>query len=261
MNASVRLEVAQGIATISLNRPEVMNAMDGDMMRALREAAEQVEHTPAVRAVVVRGEGPAFLAGGDVRLFHANLPRLPQLIVEVGREFNQAILALRRMAKPVLASVHGAVAGAGVSLMAACDLAIAADDTRFNLAYSRIGTNPDGGATWFLPRMVGERKAMELALMSENLDAAAALDLGLINWISPAVDLAAQTQKLAQRLAQGPTVAYGAAKALIHRADGEALAAHLEAEIQAFSRCARTRDLAEGVTAFVEKRTPVFKGE
>ena len=128
-----------------------------------------------MRAVVLRGAGPAFLAGGDVAFFHANLPRAAGIIREWRGELHHAILALRRAPKPVLASVHGAVAGAGVSLLAAADLAIAAADATFTLAYSRIGASPDGGATYFLPRLVGYRKALELMLLSDTFDAQAAL--------------------------------------------------------------------------------------
>jgi 2-(1,2-epoxy-1,2-dihydrophenyl)acetyl-CoA isomerase len=156
--------------------------------------------------------------------------------------------------------VHGAVAGAGVSLLAAADLAIAAADTKFTLAYSKIATSPDGGSTYFLPRIVGMRKTLELMMLSDTFDAATALDMGLVNWVVPASDLAAETAKLARRLANGPTVAYGEGKALVNRTFDRSLAAQLDAEAQGFARCARTRDLAEGVTAFVEKRKPEFKG-
>ena len=180
--------------------------------------------------------------------------------IELAGELHHAIIALRDAAKPVLASVHGAVAGAGMSLLAAADLAIAAADTKFTLAYSKIATSPDGGSTYFLPRIVGTRKALELMMLSDTFDADAALDVGLVNWVVPAADLAAATDKLVRRLVSGPTVAYGETKALVNRTFERPLAAQLDAEAQAFARCARTRDLAEGVTAFVEKRKPNFEG-
>jgi 2-(1,2-epoxy-1,2-dihydrophenyl)acetyl-CoA isomerase len=252
--------VDAGVATITLNRTHVMNALDADMIERLRAVCEVVRDDAAVRVVVLCGNGPAFLAGGDVALFHANLPTLPEMVERLAGELHHAIVALRDAAKPVLASVHGAVAGAGVSLLAAADLAIAAADTKFTLAYSKIATSPDGGSTYFLPRIVGMRKTLELMMLSDTFDAATALDMGLVNWVVPASDLAAETAKLARRLANGPTVAYGEGKALVNRTFDRSLAAQLDAEAQAFARCARTRDLAEGVTAFVEKRKPEFKG-
>jgi 2-(1,2-epoxy-1,2-dihydrophenyl)acetyl-CoA isomerase len=257
---SVRVSRDGAVATLALNRPAALNAMDGEMMVALRAAAEGLAADDSVRAVLLRGEGPAFLAGGDVKLFHQRIADLPQLILTAGPELNAAILALRAMPKPVLASVHGAVAGAGVSLMLAADLAIAADDTRFNLAYTKIGVNPDGGATAFLPRVVGEKKALELALLAETFDAAAAVSLGLVNWAVPAGELPARTRELAARLAAGPTRAYAEAKALLYSGGGRPLADHLAAEIAAFARCAATADAAEGIAAFVEKRAPRFEG-
>ncbi|GIX26246.1 MAG: enoyl-CoA hydratase [Burkholderiales bacterium] len=261
MRESVRLERDGAVAAIVLHRPQALNALDGEMMAQLRFAAEQVEADASVRAVVIRGEGPAFLAGGDVKLFHRRIQELPALILAVGPDLNAAVLALRRMGKPVLASVHGAVAGAGVSLVAAADLAIAADDARFTLAYSRIGACPDGGATYCLPRLVGEKKALELMFLSEAFDAATAKALGLVNWVVPAATLQAKTREIAARLAEGPSFAYGETKALVYGLQDGALARRMEEENRAFARCAATADMAEGVAAFVEKRAPRFVGE
>jgi 2-(1,2-epoxy-1,2-dihydrophenyl)acetyl-CoA isomerase len=261
MTQSVLLAVEAGVATIAFNRPEVFNAMDGDMMIQFRAAAELVAKDPAVRAVVLRGEGKSFLAGGDVGLFHRHIRDLPELIVRWGRELHFGLLALRRAPKPVLASVHGAVAGAGFSVMCVADLAVSADDARFSLAYANLGTSPDGGSTHFLPRLVGYKKAMELTLLPELFDAAAAQRLGLVNWVVPAAELGAQTQRIAVKLAQGPTHAYGEAKRLLNQSLERSLETQMEEELQAFARCALTSDLAEGVAAFVEKRKPQFKGE
>jgi 2-(1,2-epoxy-1,2-dihydrophenyl)acetyl-CoA isomerase len=194
-------------------------------------------------------------------MFHANLTKMPALVREGAPELHRAILALRRAPKPVLASVHGAVAGAGVSVMAAADLAIAADGTKFTMAYSRLGTSPDGGATWSLPRLLGMRKALELILLSDAIDAREALGLGLVNWVVGAEQLAAETASIARRLAQGATAAFAEIKQLLNQSYDQTLAAQLNAEVEAFARCAGTRDFAEGVTAFVEKRKPLFKGE
>jgi 2-(1,2-epoxy-1,2-dihydrophenyl)acetyl-CoA isomerase len=233
MTASVLYSVADGVATITLNRPQVMNALDAGMIGQLRAAAERCADDALARAVIIRGNGPAFLAGGDVSVFRANLPRLPQLVREGARELHHAISALRRAPKPVLACVHGAVAGAGVSLLAASDLAIAADDTQFTL---------------------------ELMLLSDPVDARTALQYGLVNWVTDATRLAAETAAIASRLAKGATVAYAETKRLVGEGQERALAGQLDAEAEAFARCAGTRDFAEGVTAFVEKRKPDFKG-
>jgi 2-(1,2-epoxy-1,2-dihydrophenyl)acetyl-CoA isomerase len=261
MSDTVLYSVSDGVATILLNRPSVMNALDAAMIVQLRAACERVEQDPAARAVVLRGAGPAFLAGGDVSYFRANLPRMPELVRQGGGELHNAILALRRAPKPVLASVHGTVAGAGVSLMAAADVAVAAEGTKFMLAYSRIGASPDGGATYFLPRLVGSRKALELMLLSDAVDAQDALRFGLVNWVVGAERLAAETETIARRLAQGATLAFGETKRLVNQTHDQGLAAQLNAEVEAFARCAATRDFAEGVTAFVEKRKPRFSGE
>jgi 2-(1,2-epoxy-1,2-dihydrophenyl)acetyl-CoA isomerase len=260
MSRSILLDVQDGVATLSFNRPQVLNAMDADMMIEFRAAAELVERDDSVRAVVLRGEGPGFIAGGDVSLFHQRLAELPELIVRWGREMHFAVQALRRMAKPVLASVHGACAGAVFSILCAADLAIAAEDARFSMAYTRIGASPDGGSSFFLPRLVGYKTAMELTLLSDLFDAATARQFGLVNWVVPAADLAAETARIAKRLASGPTRAYGEAKRLMNASIERAMETQMEEELFAFSRCVRTQDFAAGVTAFVEKRKPSFEG-
>lgn len=252
--------VEGAVATIAFNRPQVMNALDAPSIIALREACERARDDAAVRVIVLRGHGPAFVAGGDIAWFHANLQSMGTLVPEMAGALHAAIHALREAAKPVLASVHGAVAGAGMSLLAAADLALAAEDTKFSMAYSGIGTSPDGGSTWFLPRLVGARRAMELLLLPEPFDAATALRFGLVNRVVPAAELDAATAALAKRLGAGPTQAYAETKALVNRSHETPLAAQLDAEAAAFGRCAATRDFAEGVTAFVEKRKAKFEG-
>jgi 2-(1,2-epoxy-1,2-dihydrophenyl)acetyl-CoA isomerase len=260
MSEKLLYAVTQGVGAITLNRPQVLNALDDEMIVRLRAVCEQARGDSAVRAIVLRGNGPAFLAGGDVAMFKRNLPRLPDMVGHLAGELHHAILALRGAPKPVIASVHGAVAGARISLLAASDLALAATDTRFSLAYSRIGASPEGG-TWFLPRLIGYRKAIELALLSDSFDAQSALASGLINRAVPAQDLMAETDRLARRLTDGPTIAYAETKALLNRSFETPLDAQLAQEARAFARCARTQDFAEGVTAFVDKREPRFKGE
>ena len=259
MNESILYGAADGIGTITFNRPQVMNALDPESIAAFRAVCERAEHDPQARVVVVRGAGPAFLAGGDVASFKQNLVDFSSRVIPLAGALHGGILALRRAPKPVIASVHGAVAGAGMSIMLACDLIVAAEGTQFSMAYSRIATSPDGGATWFLPRLVGYQKTMELLLLADAVDAGALLAMGAINRVVPAIELEAATQKLAQRLAAGPATAYAETKALVNSSLNQQLKVQLDAEAQAFARCSAHRDFAEGVTAFVEKRKAVFK--
>ena len=260
MTQSVLLSYDAGVATITFNRPQVMNALDAQMMTEFRAAAEQVEHDIGVRAVVLRGAGRAFLTGGDVALFAERLAELPDVIVRWGREMHFGIQALRRMGKPVLASVHGAVAGAGFSIFCAADIAIAAEGTRFSLAYANIGASPDGGATYFLPRLVGYRKAMELTLLPDMFDTEAARRLDLLNWVVAGDKLEEETVRIARRLASGPTRAHAEAKRLMNESPLRSMETQMEEELFAFAGCTRTADLAEGLQAFVQKRKPQFEG-
>lgn len=259
MSTSVLYAVRDGIATITFNRPAVMNALDADMIRGFRAAAERAAADAETRVVILRGAGPAFIAGGDVAMFHENRAAMAALVPELAGDLHHGILVLRRAPQPVIAAVHGAVAGAGMSIMLACDLVIAAEDTQFSLAYSHIGASPDGGATWFLPRVAGYQRAMEMILLADAMDAASLLRMGIINRVVAAGQLEAETNQLVQQLVQGPSRAYAEAKALLNRAD-QGLAAQLDAEALAFARCATTPDFAEGVAAFVGKRKPLFKG-
>jgi 2-(1,2-epoxy-1,2-dihydrophenyl)acetyl-CoA isomerase len=263
MEASVLLNVADAVAEVTLNRPAVLNALDEAMAADLVAALHRVEHDPAVRVVVLKGAGPGFMAGGDVKLFAgiAGHPpderrrRLGSLI----HAFHPAIVAMCRMPQPVVASVHGVAAGAGMSLMAAADIAIAAASATFTLAYARIGASPDGGATWFLPRLVGQRRAMELALLPDRFDAARAEAIGLVNRVVPDDRLAEETRALALRLAAGPRHAFANTKRLIHQSLETGFERQLMAEQESFAALAATDDFAEGVRAFAEKRSPKFR--
>lgn len=262
--ASVLVAREGGVATLTLNRPRALNALDRDLTLALREAVFAAENDAGVRALVIRG-GEHFMAGGDLRWFRTLVEeRSPAenraLFEGFIHEVHGVILSLRRMPKPVVASVRGAAAGFGLSLMMACDLAIAADNAYFTLAYTLIGASPDGGSTFSLPRIVGQKKAMEIALLGDRFDAAAAERLGLVNRVVPAASLDEETARLAARLASGPTAVYGRTKALIQGSLGASLAAQLQSEAEAFAASASEPDFKEGLAAFVEKRKPLFKG-
>lgn len=259
-NDSVLLDKNGAIATVTLNRPAQLNALNDAMMFGLRDVLTEVEADTAIRAVILRGAGKAFMAGGDVAMFHAKKDEVSSLFHELGGTFHESIKLMRRMPKPIIASVHGACAGGGLSVMLACDLAIAADTAQFTLAYSRIGTSPDGGSTVFLPRIIGTRKTLELALLPDLFNAQQAKELGILNWVAPEAALEAETLKIAQRLAVGPTRAFANTKALVNSTFDQPMHAQLDAEVRSFADCASGDDFKEGVTAFVEKRKPVFKG-
>ncbi len=190
MTEAILLEVREGVATVTLNRPEVLNALNDDMIAALVEVMTRVEADEATRCVVLRGAGDHFMAGGDIKGFHGRLAettpaeRTAHFRAKIHR-LHPAIVSMRRMPKPVIASLRGAAAGFGLSLALAADLAIAAEDAFFTLAYCLIGTSPDGGSSYHLPRIVGLRKAMEIALLGDRFDAETALRLGLVNWVVP----------------------------------------------------------------------------
>src|SRR6516164_3252719 len=253
-----------GICVITLNRPAALNALDHDLTVGLRDAVFAAEHDHGIRCVVLRG-GSHFMAGGDLKWFDTMIEgrsaaERTVLFQKLVHDVHAIVLSLRRMQKPVIASVRGAAAGFGLSLMLACDLAVAAEDAYFTLAYCLIGTSPDGGSTFALPRIVGSRRAMELALLGDRFDAAAAERLGLVNRVVPKAALEAETMKLAARLAAGPTAVYGRTKALLNASLASSLESQLQREAEAFAQSAAEPDFAEGLRAFTQKRKPVFKG-
>lgn len=257
-------EVRDGIGTITLNRPEVLNALSAQMTEGLIEITRAFEKDAAVRCVVIKGAGEHFMAGGDIKGFHKSLTEdrerhLANFEMRVVKA-HQLIYHLRRMEKPVVASVQGAAAGFGLSLILACDLAIASDDAFFTLAYRHIGLSADGGATYFLPRIVGERKALEIALLGDRFKAPEAKDVGILNWIVPRAELGGETAKLARKLADGPTFALGKAKALIKNSLDNSWDEHSHREAEYLAACAATGDHLEGLKAFIEKRPVKFQG-
>ena len=253
-----------GVATLTMNRPDSRNALSRDMRKLLCEALHEVELDTAVRCVVLKGEGDHFMAGGDVKGMGESIKKSPE---EIRKEFmlrihdlHPIMFAMRRMPKPIIASCRGAAAGAGVSIALACDLVIASEEAFFTLAYCKIGTSPDGSSSFHLPRAVGIKKAMEIALLGDRFDANTAKDIGMINFVVPSNDLESETKKLAKRLADGPTHVYGNTKALFYRSLESEFESQLQAEAEYFSDCASRNDFKEGVTAFIEKRSPNFTG-
>jgi 2-(1,2-epoxy-1,2-dihydrophenyl)acetyl-CoA isomerase len=265
MNETVRVQVDDGIATLTLNRPQVLNALSVEMMQQLRRAVEGVVAEAAAQVIVIEGAGEHFMAGGDIKDFDAHLSLEPQARLQafqaiIEQWINPTVLALRGSHQPVICAVRGACAGFGLSLMLACDLALAADNAYFATAYSQLALSPDGGATYFLPRVLGTRKAAELLLLSERIAAPQALELGLVNRVVPLADLDRETLDLARRLRDGPRHAYGEIKRLLNASQNRDLAGQLQAEAASFARCSATLDFAEGIRSFLGKRRPSFSG-
>jgi len=257
---TITLERAQGIATITLNRPDAYNALSLILARELFGAVLEVDEDTAVRCIVLTGAGKAFCGGGDVKEFTQSLPRIGILIKELTTYIHGVVSRLVRTPKPVITAVNGVAAGGGLALALAGDLVIAAESARFTMAYSRIAATPDGSSTYWLPRLVGLRRAVELFYTNRVLTAKEAVDWGLATRAVPDAEFPPAVRTLAVELAQGPTLALGRGKRLLHLSTTESLETQMEHESQAIAQSGHTEDFAEGVRAYTEKRPPAFRG-
>lgn len=253
----LEFDVRGNIACLQFNRPQVLNALNVEAADAFLKACEELSLLPEVRAIVIAGAGPAFMAGGDLALMKDDPVRSARSLIEPMHAGLQ-LLALGKA--PVIAALHGVVAGAGLSIALNVDLAIAAEGTKFNLAYANVGTSCDLGASWGLPRIVGLRRALQIALLSDPFDVEQALAWGIVNWIVPEKSLKNEAMAVADRLAAAASIAIGNIKKLMRTSFDNTLAQHLDCERDAFLECAATSDFKEGVSAFLERRRATFSG-
>ena len=257
MSERVKLAREGAVAFIEFQRPERHNALDVETARAFLDRCREVERDAGVRAVVLAGQGASFGVGGDLAELQAGGPRAARDIIA---PLHEAVALLAGMDAPVIAKLRGIVAGGSMSLALGCDLAIASDGARFNFAYTNIGTTADVGGSWHLPRIVGLRRAMQIALLNDPIDAHQALALGLVNKVVPDEDLDADVAALASTLASGPTQAFGRMKRLLRQSGNHGLRDHLALELETFVDSAGTSDFAEAVDARLGKRAPRFAG-
>ena len=260
---TVRTESKDGVMWLILNRPDKLNAFNAQMGVDLLEALKEAERSQEARCVVLTGEGRAFSVGEDLNTNKESYDSgKPMLLGEVLKaKYNPIVQRIRKMDKPVLAGVNGVTAGAGLGLALACDLRAASEKATFHEAFIKVGLAPDTGTSFWLTRILGLGKAMQVALTGEPIGAAEALNLGLVNWVFPEDKFRGETGRIAERLAKGPTKAMGLTKRALNRAVVVDMDSALEYEIYLQDIAGRTRDHVEGVRAFFEKREPSFSGQ
>jgi 2-(1,2-epoxy-1,2-dihydrophenyl)acetyl-CoA isomerase len=251
-----------GVTTLTLNRPDRLNALNNELAAALNEALLRTAKDPSIRAVVLTGSGRAFCAGGDLAHIGkareaGEAARLEPLL----RAGMQMVLTMRTMPQPVIAAVNGAAAGAGMNIALAADIRIAAEEATFGQNFSKVGLFPDYGGTFFLPQLVGPSKAAEMFYTGDMIDASAALRLGIVSSVVPAAKLESEAAALAREIACAPPLAVRAAKQVLFGDDRKALEEALEKEVHYQMQCFRSEDCREGVRAFFEKRKPNFQGK
>lgn len=259
MSEPILYEAADGVARITLNRPDVLNAITPELITAYGAAIERAGSDETVRAVLVTGAGRGFCAGADLN--SSGSPNRKMSSGELLRTlYHPAILGMRNMPKPIVTAVNGVAAGAGMSIALAGDIVLAGQSASFLQAFSKIGLVPDAGSTWFLPRLVGDARARALALLADRIPAEEARQMGMVWKVYPDEQLAAEAQALAARLAKMPTRAYGLIKAALNASGGNSLPDQLELEAGSQDIASKTEDFREGVQAFLQKRQPEFKG-
>ncbi len=245
------------VAVLTFNRPDSLNAIDIPMAEGLLREARFIAADPSVRALLMKGAGKGFMAGGDLDLLKSDPHGAAAALIA---PLHEALLVLASIDAPIVAQVHGVAAGAGLSLMLQADFVLCAEGTRFNLAYVNIGASCDVGASWSLPRWVGLRRALEIALLGDTMDASTAERIGLVNRIVVSDALPAEAMALAQRLAAGPTKALGQLRRLMRSSLDNDLAAQLDLEAAGFQQCASTEDFQLGIEAFFARKRPAFTG-
>ena len=259
MSDTIVSSASGGVLTLTLNRPDALNAFTVEMKEALLAALKDAARNKEVRVVILTGAGRAFSAGQDLK--ERAGPDVNDLGTELRQRYNPIILAMRRLEKPIIGAINGVAAGAGISVALACDIVLASDKASFMEAFGRVGLVPDTGSSWFLPRLVGPARAAEMIFTADSVDAATAERIGLVNRVVPADSLMEEANALAARLAQAAPIALALAKRALNRALNSTLEDALEFEAQLQSIAGRSADHKEGVAAFVEKRPPDFRGE
>ena len=257
----MELSVDAGVATITLNRPDAGNAIDLAVAQGLCDVATECTERRDVRAILLRGAGRNFCVGGDLKSFAPHGSAMGRHLKDVTTALHPAISRLARADAPVIAEVNGSAAGAGFSLVCSADLVVAAASARFLMAYTKIGLSPDGSSTWFLPRLVGARRAAELTLTNRMLSAAEALECGIVTRIVGDDELATEAAALARAIADGPREGHAASKRLLRNSLDNTLETQMELETLALSECANSADGQEGIAAFLDKRAPNFGRE
>lgn len=257
---TIDLTVENSLAVITFNRPQSYNALNDKMAAELFAATVEIQEDPSVRAVLLTGAGAAFHAGGDIKAFVAEGDAIPGYIDRTANALHAFISHLVRMPKPVVSAVNGPAAGAGMSIALAGDLLVAREDALFTCAYSKIAASPDGSMSYFLVRLIGMRRAMELYLTNRTLTAQEAMEWGLVNRVLPVENFLEEAKAIARELAQGPTLAYGRAKDLFYHSLNHQLETQMELESRGIVASTRSEDFREGTRAFLEKRPPTFHG-
>jgi len=251
-----------GIATLVLNRPERLNALNNELAMALNDALSRIAQDQSVSVVVITGAGRAFCAGGDLgALGNSRQSGTIKEVEPLLRAGMQMVLKMRTMPQPVIAAVNGAAAGAGLNIALAADIRIAAEEATFGQTFSKVGLFPDYGGTYFLPQLVGRAKAAELFYTGDIIDTKSALAIGLVNQVVPGARLEAEVKALAQKIAHGPALAIRAVKRALFAGGEKELAQALDNEVQEQMRCFLSEDCNEGIRAFFEKRPPKFQGK
>lgn len=259
--ATLTYGVEQGVALITFNRPDAANAMSPECAREFNLVSLEIDSDPKVRAVVITGAGKMFCAGGDLGAFKAAGDDARRLLMAMTGDLHLGLSRLARNAAPVLAAVNGTAAGAGFSLVMACDLAISAESAVYTMAYTNAGLSPDGSSTYYMPRKIGDRRTRELMLTNRVLKAAEALEWGIVNRVVADDAVVEESLQLARKIASGPTAAFGKVKELLDGSFDHSLETQMELEARAISHLITTADGQEGLDAFLNKRKPDFKGQ